>query len=304
MLRKREVEPEPKSWAELLNRKVAERNKPPAREFYVRPEIKRYEEGGVFWDDRKLPMDPEDVVLADTHLYATTQIFDPEEQKRRWIRPRHDSGRDIISWPAKSVPASPEKQHRVMRRDLKPRDYDLISGKPFDNGFKATVKQVLDKRETARNHSMTRSIDPISLTFPTAELERTRGPEETKRRDAVVSFRLSRMPPNERRASMNAMNVITGELRDPEAVSLVNEFPNSQIERGIRAVKAETRIVGDQQGERDRNETRVRNRFNTGRARTWREWNIVTGEEMPSGLSESVMHKPSVWQWCEQEKLV
>jgi hypothetical protein len=179
-MRKREREPEPRSWGEILQRRVAERDQPPAREFYSLPGIRLYADGGIFADTTPVT-DAEPPAACDTHIYSSTAIFDPAEPgKPRGIYPRRDHGLDITRWPAahRPDPADETAPTRVACRDRKVRDYDAVTGAPFEDSFKSSVHRILEKREQGRSLSLTRKIDPVSNTFPTAELEAARVPNE------------------------------------------------------------------------------------------------------------------------------
>lgn len=298
---------EPKSWAEILKQREAERNQPPPRDSYTRPVIKKYEEGGIFAidSDGKSHIDPDDYVMTDTHMYSTTSIFDPEEEKPQHFKPSHDHGIDFLAWPKKSKYAKPEPQKArpITKRDEKTRDFDLISGKPFASGFKSTVKTLLDQKEQSKQFRVSRSFDTITNTFPTQELEATRAQNEELERLALITSHLDKMPPNERRSNGNSVNIITGEFTDPDALSSIKEFPNPSAHRAKLAIEQENLLVTKREEERQKEVDRIGCRFNNGRSRELRDWNIVNGTPMHSCMAESVKMKPSVWDWCKKESL-
>ena len=58
-----------------------------------------------------------------------------------------------------------------------------------------------------------------------------------------------------------------------------------------------------EENERLRDLARVSCRFNNGRASELRNYNIINGVSVHQSLDKSVKNRPSVWQWCNTEKL-
>jgi hypothetical protein len=303
---RREREPEPKSWGEILQLRAAERAQPPAREFYSLPRTRVHTDGGIFADTTPVA-DAEQHPVCDTHMYSSTALFDPAEPGRpRGIRPPRDHGLSITHWRPPRPPEPPDetKPDRVGRRDRKVRDYDAVTGVPFEDSFKSSVQRILEKREQGRSLSLNRKIDLVSNTFPTAELEATRLPNEAAARRQKLDHFLSKMPANEQRARMGALNVVTGQCDDEDtATRYTDDFPQSQIARSTKAIQQEAKILDGREQERSRNIARVACRHNNGRDRELRDWNIVNGVHVDSCMDESVKYKPSVWAWCETEML-
>jgi hypothetical protein len=295
---------EPKSWGELLQRREAERNQPPPPEAYAPPQVRHYPCAGIFSDSTFLSC--EKLIACDTHLYATTALFDPEEapEQPRRVLPSHDHGLDILSWP-KPLPGRPLERARVAARDRQVRDFDAITGVPIGHFFKARVQELLDRRERATAISMRRTIDPVSQTFPTASLEETRAYEAALEREAFVARRLARLPPNEQRARSRALNPVTGECTDEAvAAAAVNDFPRSRPERSAKAIAEEEQILAARERTRGRDLARVSCRYNGHRARLeLRDWNPINGAPVKAVLSDDVKYLPGVWDWCVAESL-
>ncbi|OHT10644.1 hypothetical protein TRFO_04144 [Tritrichomonas foetus] len=304
------VLPEPKSWADLLKQKESERNQPPPKEFYVKEKITVHEEGGIFPDTSVLQMD-EPKEFVDTSFYATDQLFQEEEADKnpRPFKPNHDHGNEPFIWPTKNryirekEDAEKLKTRPLTKRDQKNRDFDLITGVPFENGFKNTVKQLLDQKEKSNSFRMSRNFDPISNTFPTAELETTRLNKEALEFQANVTKHLEKMPPTIQRANNGTLNIITGECTDEHSLTAINEFPNSDINRGVHRWARESQIVETREIQHHKEEERIGCRYNNGRERMLRDFNIINGNAEQHSLDVSVKHKPSVWQWCQAERL-
>lgn len=305
-------QPEPKTWGELLKQREAERNQPPPKEAYIPPTITIHQEGGIFPDTNFSP-DPDadpssnDIPL-DTHFYSTTSIFDEEEEKPRPVKPSHDHGNEPFIWPMKTKYEreleEPVKQTtRKSYRDIKTRDFDMITGVPFENGFKSTVKRLLDQKEKSNSFKLRRSFDPISNTFPTEELETTRLQNEALAHQATVTAHLEKMPKTLQRSQNGTLNIITGECTDVNSLSAINEFPNTSIARGQNKLARESEIVNTRQIQRNKEIERIGCRYNNGRERMLRDFNIISNAEESHCLDVSVKHKPSVWQWCQSERL-
>ena len=303
--------PEPKTWGELLKQREADRNRPPPKEAYIPQTITIHPEGGIFPDTNFSP-DPDadessnDIPL-DTHFYASTSIFDEQEEKPRPHKEAHDHGNDPFIWPMKTKYEreleEPKKQTRTSYRDLKTRDFDMITGVPYENGFKSTVKRLLDQREKSATFKMHRNFDPISNTFPTEELESTRLQNEALAHQATFTAHLEKLPKTLQRSQNGTLNIITGECTDDNSLSAINEFPNSSIARGQNKLTRESEIVNTRQIQRNKEIERIGCRYNNGRERMLRDFNIINGAEESHSLDVSVKHKPSVWQWCQSERL-
>ncbi|KAK8889322.1 hypothetical protein M9Y10_034068 [Tritrichomonas musculus] len=304
-------QPEPKSWGELLKQREAERNQPPPKEAYIPPEITIHKEGGIFPDTNFSP-DPDanpssDNIVVDTHFYSNTSIFDEQEEKPRPHVIARDHGNEPFIWPMKTKYEreleQPVKQTRTSYRDIKTRDFDMITGVPYENGFKSTVKRLLDQKEKSNTFRMNRSFDPISNTFPTDELETTRLRDEALAHQATVTAHLEKMPKTLQRSQNGTLNIITGECTDDNSLSAINEFPNSSIARGQNRWARETEIINTRQIQKNKEIERVGCRYNNGRERMLRDFNIISNAEESHTMDVSVKHKPSVWQWCQSERL-
>jgi hypothetical protein len=294
---------EPKSWAEILQRRSGERHDPPPREFYVRNPIRHYDDAGIFPDSSTLPFDPPP--KCDTHLYSSTAIFDPPEAKGpRRIPPKHDHGLELVAWP-KPVrkDQSAEAPKHLTFRDRKVRDFDMITGVPFESPFKATLAKVYAKREQSQQFSQTKRMSPVSHHLPTEALDEAEVREQAQARQNFVDFHLSRIPPNERRSRTGEFNIIDGRCTKEPDTSVVNDFPLSRVERSIKALDRQTRIVEEREQARAKELARIPLRYNNGKARDLRDWNIINGAEWNESLAEQVRNKPSVWQWCSTERL-
>jgi hypothetical protein len=185
------------------------------------------------------------------------------------------------------------------------RDYDAVSGVPFENFFKKSVQDILDRREHATALSMKRSLDPLSHTFPTASLEETRVYEDQLNREALVAHHLAKMPLNEQRSRSRSLNVITGECSDESvAQASLNDFPNSNPTRSVRAITQESKIVAEREKVRSRELSRVSCRYNGNRARLeLRDWNVINEAPVNPVLSDEVKYRPPTWDWCVMESL-
>jgi hypothetical protein len=238
-------------------------------------------------------------------LYSTTAIFDPEEDKGpRRIPPTRDHGFDLTAWPKQPrTKSTTEIPHRTMARDIKNRDYDMISGVPFENSFKSSLQQILATREQSQQFNQRRTISPISNTFPTKALEDTRAEAEALARQKVIERRLSGMPENERRARTGALNIIDGRCTDETAARVINDYPGSHPERSVKALQQEEKIIQERDRVHAQEVSRVSCRYNNGRAKELRDLNIINGGNWNAELSEDVRDKPSVWQWCSTERL-
>lgn len=287
------------TWGDYLREYDEGRRRPPPPESYSRHQVVKYKDAGIIPDSvTECRVNPADIVPCDNHLYATTALFDPEEKKPRPVRPPRDHGKDIVSWPKKPIVI--DTPPFVPR--MKPRDFDVITGAALESPFKTTVKQLMERRESALQSSMRRSMDPISNTFPTAQLEATRGSQEALMRQASLSHRLSQMPRNEQRAHMGTVNIVSGETTDESlAGQTIREFPRESLHRAQLARDREARMVEENLVKRDRDAARRSCRFSNGaRAVEMRDWEMADGVQT---MSSEIKDKPSVWQWCKQEQL-
>lgn len=293
----------PKSWGELLQQYEKQRIQPPPPDAYVKQRIVKHEDAGIFSDTSSTGADTS--VMCDTRLYSTDQVFAPEEPaKPRRPAIQRDHGFEIFAWPKRQPRAEPERPPQLQKTSTTVRDFNLLTGAPLESPFKATVKQVIEQRAQARNASMRRKDDPISNTFPTSELEAMRTAQEAKQREAVVTHHLQMMPETERRAHSRVFDIISGETRDEAtAKKMTNDFPNSTIGRGLAKLAREQKIVEGRERDRIRDEDRVACRYNNGRVNELRNYDIVTERPTFPTLDKSVRNKPSIWQWCQTEKL-
>ena len=305
---KKETEPEPKSWAELLKQEEARRNNPPDKSFYVKQKIVTHPEGGIFARDvEENPELTKSLMPMDTKLYSSTAIFDPPEEKPRNFKPSHDHGLDLLTWDPNNKPFDDEEKTRVFKRIKPPYqndDYDSITGVSKVSPFKNTVQQILKQREYSQKVMATRTFDPVSNTFPSASLEETRLHDDEMKLLKQHEYTLSKLPPNERRAHESTVNIITGETKD-EAVAnqFIADFKSSCL-RNQRSIQMEKDIQDRREKEEERRTAKIGCRYNTpGRLRELRDWDLITGQSKVSGMDASVKPRPSVWQWCQQEAL-
>ena len=305
---KKPAEPEPKSWAELLKQEEARRNNPPDKSFYVRPEIVKHPEGGIFARDvEDNPELDKTLIPMDTHYYSSTSIFDPPEEKPRKYKPAHDHGLDLLTWDTRNKPFDDEEKTRTFTR-IKPSyqndEYDSITGVAKVSPFKNSVQQILKQREYSQKVMATRTFDPVSNTFPSASLEETRIHDDEMKILKQHEFKVSKLPPNERRAHENIVNIITGETKDEDVANqFVSDFTSSCL-RNQRSIQMEKNIQERREREEERRTAMIANKFNTpGRLRELRDWDLISGQSKVSGMDSSVKPRPSVWQWCQQEAL-
>ena len=307
-MRKKQTEPEPKSWAELLKQEEARRNNPPDKSFYVKQKIKEYPDGGIF--AKEVEDNPEytaNIIPTDTHLYSTTSIFDPPEEIPRKFKPSHDHGLKLLAWDEKQKPFDDEEKTRTFHR-IKPNyqndEYDSITGVAKVSPFKHTVQQILKQREYSQKVMQTRTFDPVSNTFPSASLEETRHHDDEMRALKQHEYTLSKLPPNERRAHESLVNIITGEAKDEDVANkFIADFKSSCV-RNAKSIQLEKDIQERREKEAERKTAMIGCRYNTpGRQRELRDWNVITGEPKVVGMDASVKPKPSVWQWCQTEAL-
>lgn len=186
------------------------------------------------------------------------------------------------------------------------RDFDIISGQAKCSQFKSTINEILRQKESSQKILQTRSFDPISNTFPTDGLEMQRSEQETIDRAKYRESYLSRMPSNERRAKESMINIITGETKDEDlSRSLIHEFASTNINRNRKAMKLEEEIVQNREITATSKNKHVSCRYNTnGRLNELRDFDIITGQSKSSNLDFSVRMKPSIWEWCQEERIV
>lgn len=303
---------EPTSWAEVLKQREAERNMPPDPSFYTRHKIKKYEDAGIFAvesdDEEEFTkyMTESHMPKTDTRLYVTDNIIEDEVKAPPKPKPRKDHGLDLLSWNNQKEFADQEKVRKMKRisPSYENKEFDSVTGVPKANAFKNSITQILKQRERSEKIMATRTIDPVSNTFPTANLEATRAKSELDARTKLHEFKLSKVPPNERRAMENTVNIVTGETSD-EAVA--NEFVKdftSSCERNKKSIAREKEIVAEREKVAQRETDRIGCRYNLeGRQKDMRNYNLITGEDVKVCMDKSVKMKPSVWQWCQTEAL-
>jgi hypothetical protein len=182
-------------------------------------------------------------------------------------------------------------------------NYDLISGVPYETPFTDRIDHILKQREVAQRCNEKRKVDPICGKCPTPELEEERSEKEAEQRQREIEYWEGKMSPNERRAKRTLANILTGEVKDPNAASAIQEFPTKYPRRAEIAVVREKEIVKKRE-DRTRTQTaKVGCRYNNGRMKEVRDWDIISGREMEAGWDESVKMKPSPWEWCNTEWL-
>lgn len=302
---------EPSSWGELLRQYEASRNQPPPREFYLQQGPIRHAEAGVI--SAPAPEQISDTVNADTRLYASTHLFEEAAPVPRVDRPRRDHGLDITSWPkqrrrereAADRAAYELRQSRGFSQSSRESgDFNIVTGVPHEAPFKSTVQQLLRRREVATRCETMRAWNPVTNAYPTEVLETRRLNEETARRAREFEYTQSRLPANERRAQNTLVNIVTGEAKDERAASAIREFPPySATGRAELGLTRERAIVDAREAVERTRTARVGCRFNNGRMKEIRDWNIVNGAPSRVGWDSSVKMKPSVWQWLQAEKL-
>lgn len=302
---------EPSSWGELLRQYEASRNQPPPKEFYTHQGPIRHPEAGVI--SMAAPEHITHTVQADTRLYSSDHIFDEPAPVKRVEKPRRDHGLDITSWPkqrraereAADRAAYELRQSRGFSQSQRESgDFDIVTGVPHEAPFKATIQQILRRREAATRSETTRAWNPVTNAYPTAVLETRRLSEESTRRARQFEYTQSKLPANERRAQNTLVNIITGEARDERAATAIREFPPYSATG--RAELGRTREIAmvDAREEAERTRTaRIGCRYNNGRMKELRDWNIVNGAPSRVGWDASVKMKPSVWQWLQAERL-
>ena len=182
-------------------------------------------------------------------------------------------------------------------------DYDIVSGMAHKSPYKTKIDQILKQREYAKTIEKQREYDPISNTFPSDCLEKERTLSDIQTRQNIIDHHLSKMPPNERRAQTSALNIITGECRERNVMNVVNDFPNSDERRCRTALKREREIVENRENAERCRTAKCANRFNNGRMKEIRNWNIINGTPTKVGWNENIKMKPSIWTWCQAEKL-
>jgi hypothetical protein len=302
------MDPKPKSWAELLKQREAERQIRPGPEFYCTTRPKPQVEAGI----RCLapPENPVETPKLDTHLYATTYIFDPEEKKPQITHPTRDHGTDITRWPKRSPEEREDATNAVLAQNrlkgfpkvqLESGDCDIVSGVPHKRPFTAAVEHIQGNRAYASKCSQHRKIDPVSNQFPSAALEAKHlADAQQERRNQVEHFQ-AKMSENERRAKNTGVNIITGEVKDPKAAKAIREFATNPRRAEI-ARQREVDIVARREEAARIRTARTGCRFNTGRMNELKDWSIISGDAWRVGWDESVKMRPTVWEWCDAER--
>jgi hypothetical protein len=308
---KRPREPEPKSWAELVQQRQAARTAGPPLECYRQLDPIPPRPAGI------LPVAGPDspsraTEKIDTHIYKTTMLFEPADPSPHPERAARDHGRVITAWLEQSqreredeVTAALEvrRQRGFPHVQFESCDYDLVSGVPYESPFKATVDGILKKRETAGRCESQRRINPVSHRMPTDALEAHRTEAEALQRQHQVAYFQAKMSENERRAKNTLVNIITGDLKDEGSAHAVREFPTERPRRAELAIDRERDIV---QGRAERvraQRAKIGCRFNNGRMKGVRDWDIISGRRRVPGWDESVKMKPEMWDWCSTERI-
>lgn len=319
---------EPQSWAELLKMRETERIAPPPPEYYVKPKIVEHPDGGVIYAQAPIEKPIEDKenegINVDSHFYTTTRIVDPfdeneedddKEMKRlkmlRSRKTRRDHGPDITTWKIKTKyereleneNKSQNQTRNFPKSQMESEDYDIISGVPHKSPYKATIQGILKQREYSKRMETKRDFDPISNTFPSEKLEEQRTTSELQTRQRELDYYSSKLSKNERRAKNTLVNIITGEVKCEEAAKAINEFPTSDTRRCVTALKLEKEIVERREKAQRSKSSMAACRFNNGRMKEIRNWNIISGEQAKVGWNENVKMKPSIWTWCQAERL-
>jgi hypothetical protein len=303
--------PDPTSWAELLKRREAERTAGPPLDSYRRlpPILPR--PGGIAIEPAPESVPPPGEHI-DTTLYRTTKLFDQEEVAVHPPRPRRDHGPDIARWHSQTQQQREDETNAALAKQrlrgfpkvqLESGDFDIVSGVPYEAPFKATVGHIMRKREAAARCQERKRPDPVSHRIPIAALEERRVQNEAARRQNTIDYFQAKMPSNERRAKNTFVNIVTGELKRPDAAAAVNDFPGSNPRKAEIALEREDDIVRRREEERRVQTARIGCRYNNGRMEEIRDWNIVSGAQTQPGWDESVKMKPSLWEWCEIERL-
>lgn len=298
---------EPRSWVEILKQREAERNNPPTKEYYEKPVIKKYEDGGIFPDYSIAPL-PDDLkkidIDTDIYLDSLVQVKKPERIKVKKVA--HDHGKDLLSWG--KGPYDDELKPRAFRKIKPPflnEDYNNLTGLPKDSPFKYTVNRILQQREKSQKAMQARQFDPISNTFPTSELEEQRIAIESRERSRLTQRALSKMPPNEKRVHENIVNIITGETTDENAArKFIRDFPSMDVRRNAKSQSPESVIIQKREEELQRRLDMNRYKYNTpGRLRETREYNIISGKDWDRKMDLGIKLRPSAWEWCKMEQI-
>ena len=297
---------EPKTWSELVKQYEKDRNKPPPKEYYVKARIVEHPEGGIFAEPVPDVRTVQDDIPIDTSIYLSTTTFEPPPaQKPRNVRPKdHDQLGPIFHWDKFDRRRPPETSAVQRRPTSYERDFNAITGKPTtQTGFKSSIKDIISKRDFANSFRMSRAIDPISNTFHTPELEQTRVSNEILQREAQISQKMARLPKNERRSRTNSANIVTGEIHDIKQDDVWKEFGESNVGRAVRGQNQEKEIVERREIQSQKQSQRTCCRFNNGRSTMQRDWNIINGNSSTVAMDSSVKMQPSVWAWCQAERI-
>lgn len=284
-------EEEPQSWADLLKQYEAGRNRPPPAEFYKREPTIKYMEGGIFsntepFEDTEPTADPP----MDTSMYMSTNLFDEPEPEHLIVRPRRDHGLDLTAWPQKPQKTNTQQPQRK-RIGPTPKDFDIISGELLDSPYKRRVQALCKEKQ-------------LSATFHDEGVPSDFFKEgDNQELEARKTMRLSRMSSNERRAATGTVNIITGDVQDEAAAQSIQEFSHPNYQRATLAVTREQTMVRNREEIAQRQLARVGCRYNNGRTRELRDFDIVKGTPVHPGWDQSVRMMPSTWEQCQMESL-
>ena len=308
---------EPRSWAEFLKQRESERNQPPPKEYYAKREQIHYQEAGVIpiQAPEKHPIEDSQNHM-DPRFYTNSQVFpikhDPAfPEPALKFKPNHDNGKEITTWKIKTkyqreIDDTNEFNMRPKnypKAQMESEDYNIITCVPHESHYKSTIQTILKQRKFAENIDLNREFDPISNTFPSEILEIKRAASELQMRKNELDYHNSKLPKNERRAQNTLVNIITGEEKEKGAGKAINEFPDSQIGKFIKGIQQEKDIVENREKLERIRTARIGCRYNNGRFKGLRNWNIINGQNMSVGWDESVKMKPSIWTWCQSERL-
>jgi hypothetical protein len=305
---KRAPEPEPKSWAELLKQREADRMKAIPSHCYRQLDPILPRPAGIL--PVAAPDTPPPTDKTDLHIYATTSRFDPKEPVPPPDVPRHDHGPDIVQWREKSQTDREAETNAIIearrlrgfpRVQFESSNYDLISGVPYQAPFTARVDEIRKRREAAHLWDTQRKVDPVTDRFPSELLESQRIANDKAKRQRKVEYFEGKMSANERRAKKTLANIVTGEVKDESAAAAIQEFPRGNPKRAEIAIVREKEIVRRREDRARVQTAKVGCRYNNGRMKEVRDWDIISGSDMQPGWDESVKMRPGVWDWCSTE---
>jgi hypothetical protein len=124
---------------------------------------------------------------------------------------------------------------------------------------------------------------------------------EKKASENRVAHFQNKMPRNERRTRNWDINIITGELKDEQAASVVREFTGSTHKAEL-AHQQEVELVLRREEAARIKTARIGCRYNNGRMAELKDYSIISGDPMKVGWDASVKMGPSVWEWCKLEQ--